>query len=388
LWVVVAGVIVLLTWYVIYMRGVVANLRVEASRVGQMYARVYDALSDPSPDAATTALLDLSRTIRESGVPVIVTDTRGNVTAWANLPRSVQRDRKATDRYAAELGRENRPIVEPGIGTVYYGNTPLVTGLKVIPALQALLVAMFVLAGIYALRTRGRADREQIWAGMARESAHQLGTPLSSLSGWLELLHERDDGDPVLAHALAHMEGDLERLKRVAHRFERIGRPPRREPVDLADIVERVATYFRARVPTLAKTVTVRSVARGERFVVDGDPVLLEWAVESLAKNAIDALAGRGGRVTLSVQELPEGHVRVRVKDNGPGVPRELRKRIFDAGFSTKEKGWGVGLSLARRIVHEGHGGRLVLQPATRGATFDIILEHHKPEHAVQAHDT
>ncbi|HEY8309626.1 MAG TPA: HAMP domain-containing sensor histidine kinase, partial [Gemmatimonadaceae bacterium] len=361
LWAVVFGVVALLTWYVFYMRSVVTDLRAEASRVGKMYARVYDALSDPNTDA-TTALQDLSALMRESGVPIIVTDARGSVTASANLPKDILGSNARIAQYARELARENKPVVEPGVGTVYFGNTRLVEGLRIIPALQALLIAMFLTAGIYALRTRGRADREQIWAGMARESAHQLGTPLSSMSGWIELLRDHDSGDPVMAHALAHMDGDLERLRRVAFRFERIGRPPRREKVDVGDVVERVATYFRARVPTLAKAVTIRSVRRGGSLVVDGDPVLLEWAIESLAKNAIDALAGRGGRVTLSVQELPEGRVRVRVKDNGPGVPRELRKRIFDAGFSTKEKGWGIGLSLARRIVTEGHDGRLLLQ--------------------------
>jgi signal transduction histidine kinase len=376
LWAVVIGVVALLTWYVIYMRGVVTDLRGEASRVGTMYARVYDALNDPDPNAATTALQDLSNTIRESGVPLIVTDTRGAVTASANLPIGVAADSVKLREYVHQLASENRPIVEPGVGTVYFGNTKLVEGLRIVPALQALLIAMFVVAGVYALLTRGRADREQIWAGMARESAHQLGTPLSSLSGWLELLREHEHGDPVMSHAVTHMEGDLERLRRVAFRFERIGRPPRREKVDVGEIVERVAGYFRARVPTLAKTVTIRSVCRGDSLVVDGDPVLLEWAIESLAKNAIDALAGRGGRVTLSASQLPEGRVRVRVKDNGPGVPRELRKRIFEPGFSTKEKGWGIGLSLARRIVTEGHDGRLVLQSGTRGATFDIILEH------------
>lgn len=376
LWAVIFGVAVLLTWYVFYMRSVVTDLRVEASRVGKMYARVYDALSDPDPDAATTALQDLSALIRESGVPVIVTDARGTVTASQNLPPEIHGHAALIARYARELARENKPAVEPGVGTVYFGNTRLVEGLRIVPALQALLIAMFIAAGIYALRTRGRADREQIWAGMARESAHQLGTPLSSMSGWIELLRDHEPGDPVLTHALEHMDGDLERLRRVAFRFERIGRPPRREKVDVGDIVDHVATYFRARVPTLAKAVTIRSVRRGGSLVVDGDPVLLEWAIESLAKNAIDALAGRGGRVTLSAQELPEGRVRIRVKDNGPGVPRELRKRIFDAGFSTKEKGWGIGLSLARRIVTEGHNGRLLLQSGTRGATFDIIIDH------------
>ncbi len=358
------------------MRTVVTDLRVEASRVGKMYARVYDALSDPNPDASTTALQDLSLMIRESGVPVVVTDARGNVSASANLPVGVEGNRARERAYALSLAAQNRPIIEPGIGTVYYGNTRLVDGLRWVPALQAALVATFLLAGIYALLTRVRADREQIWAGMARESAHQLGTPLSSLSGWIELLRDSNSDDPVLTHAVNHMDGDLERLRRVAFRFERIGRPPRRDKVDVAEIVERVASYFRARVPTLAKAVTIRSVFRGESLVVDGDAVLLEWAVESLAKNAIDALAGRGGRVTLSAQQLPEGRVRIRVKDNGPGVPRELRKRIFDPGFSTKEKGWGIGLSLARRIITEGHNGRLVLQSGTRGATFDIILEH------------
>jgi signal transduction histidine kinase len=376
LWLVVFGVVALLTWYVFYMRSVVTDLRAEASRVGKMYARVYDALSDPNPDAATTALQDLSALIRESGVPVIVTDARGAVTASANLPTDIRGNNALIQKYARDLASENKPVVEPGVGTVYFGNTRLVEGLRIVPALQALLIAMFIAAGIYALRTRGRADREQIWAGMARESAHQLGTPLSSMSGWIELLRDHEPGDPVITHALAHMDGDLERLRRVAFRFERIGRPPRREKVDVGAIVEHVATYFRARVPTLAKAVTIRSVQRGESLIVAGDPVLLEWAIESLTKNAIDALAGRGGRVTLSAQELPEGRVRIRVKDNGPGVPRELRKRIFDPGFSTKEKGWGIGLSLARRIVMEGHDGRLLLQSGTRGATFDIILGH------------
>lgn len=363
----------MLAWYVIYAQGIVSDLRLEASRVGRMYARVYDGLNDPNPDAATTALQDLSRQIRESGVPVIVADVRGNVTAYANLPSAIQRDPARARAYIAELDRQNPPIVQPGAGTVHFGNTRLVRGLQIIPLLQTVLIAMMAAAGLYALWTRGRADREQVWAGMARESAHQLGTPLSSLSGWLELLREQE-GDPLVGHAITHMQGDLERLERVAHRFERIGRPPKREKVDMGDLVERVASYFRARVPTLAQTVTIACSRKGTSLLVDGDPVLLEWAIESLTKNAIDALAGRGGKVTLSAREMPEGRVRVRVKDNGPGIPRELRSRIFDAGFSTKEKGWGIGLSLARRIVNENHRGRLVLQPGERGATFDITL--------------
>ena len=366
------GVLALLTWYVIYTRGVVRELRREASRVGLMYARVYNGLTDPNPDAANAALLDLSSYIRESGVPMILTDEQGRPTDKANLPFTASVSSKQTRDYVLELDRQNAPIVERGIGAVHYGNTPLVRGLILIPVLQSILIGMVLVAGAYALRTRGRADREQIWAGMARESAHQLGTPLSSISGWIELLRESEP-DAMTTAALDHMEADLERLKRVATRFERIGRPPRQEAVDLAGLVDRVATYFRARVPTLAQRVTVTSSHQGD-LVIQGDPVLLEWALESLAKNAIDALAGRDGKVEISAELLPEGRVRVRVSDNGPGVPREIRHQIFDPGFSTKEKGWGIGLSLARRIVRDSHGGELILVPSERGATFDMVL--------------
>jgi signal transduction histidine kinase len=363
----------LLVWYVIYTQGVVRELRREASRVGLMYARVYDGLNDPSSDAATTALLDLSRHIRESGVPLIITDQKGNPTDTANLPRALALDSREIRTFVRDLDRQNKPISEGDAGTVHFGNTPLVRGLRIIPLLQAVLIGMFLLAGAYGLRTRGRADREQIWAGMARESAHQLGTPISSMSGWIELLREAG-GDAMTESALAHMDGELERLKRVANRFERIGRPPRKQNVDLGDLVERVANYFRSRVPTLAQRVTVVSSRGDGPLVVSGDPVLLEWAIESLAKNAIDALAGRDGQVEMSATALPEGHVRVRVRDNGPGVPKELGSRIFEPGFSTKDHGWGIGLPLARRIVRDNHGGELLLTPSERGATFDIIL--------------
>jgi signal transduction histidine kinase len=337
-----------------------------------MYARVYNGLSDPDPDAATAALLDLSRHIRESGVPMILTDTRGRATDTANVPFTAPINSTVMRDYLAEIDRQNSPIIEPGVGAVHYGNTPLVRGLILIPVLQSILIAMVLVAGAYALRTRGRADREQIWAGMARESAHQLGTPLSSISGWIELLRETEP-EATTSAALDHMEADLERLERVAHRFERIGRPPRQDSVDLGTLVDRVAAYFRARVPTLAQRVTVSSSHQGE-LVVQGDGVLLEWALESLTKNAIDALAGRDGRVEISAEALPEGRVRVRVADDGPGVPREIRHQIFDPGFSTKEKGWGIGLSLARRIVRDSHGGELLLVPSERGATFDMLL--------------
>ncbi len=373
------GLLLLLGSYVWYTQRVVNELRGEAERSSRMFARVYGALvdTDTSTATGTAALLDLSREIREIGVPVIVTDLRGNPNFYANLPDFgdgfAQPNDRRFDGIVRELDRQNHPLDLPNVGQVHFGNTPLVRGLKIIPLLQVAMLALLIVAGVMVLGVRARAERERVWAGMAREAAHQLGTPLSSLHGWLELMAERST-DPDSESARRHMEGDVERLERVAHRFERIGRPPKLVRIDIGDAVEGVVSYFRARVPTLANSVVV-SFERGEGpLVVPADRVLLEWAVESLVKNAIDALAGRGGTISVRIDRAAGGGARVRVADDGPGIPPKLRRKIFAAGFTTKESGWGIGLPLARRIVEESHHGRLVLVPSDRGAVFDVIF--------------
>jgi signal transduction histidine kinase len=364
---------VLLSSYVVYTRRVVRDLRIEAQRSSRMYARVFRATTDTSEGAGPLVLLDLMQGIRSQGIPLIVTDRAGRATAHANLPAEVGDDPIQLRAYARQLDRENPPVTDSLVGTIHFGNTPLVKWLRIIPALQAATAFILLLAGIYIVRTRGNAERERVWAGMARESAHQLGTPLSSLAGWIELLEDRAEDDGT-RKAVTFMRADLERLDRVAHRFERIGREPRRDPVNVGELVERIATYFRSRVPTLAHAVTIDVQRHDDAIAVRGDPVLLEWALEVLVKNAIDALAGRGGRITLGALPRPEGGASLRVADDGPGIPRELRRRIFEPGFSTKTSGWGIGLSLARRIVEENHGGTLQLAAADRGAAFEIIL--------------
>ena len=383
------GVTMLLAWYVTYTQSVLRELRRAAEREGRIYAQTYRTIFDTATtdreSRYLTALFYLVEQERAAGIPMILTGPHGEVQDYANLRVSARRLRdgkidSATIRTLIPmLARQNAPIEEPNVGRIYYGDSKLVSGLRYVPALQAAAIAMLVGIGLYAFLIRARAEREHVWAGMARESAHQLGTPLSSISGWIALLDDEiaEQGtraDPMLQSAVTNMKADLERLERVAHRFERIGRPPRREPVDVVALVERMAKYFRARVPTRAHTVTIDVKAPAEPLTVKGDAVLLEWVIEALTKNAVDALAGRGGRIELCAESLADGTTRVRVADDGPGVPRELRRRIFDAGYSTKERGWGIGLSLARRIVEENHGGKLVLAPTERGAAFDVIL--------------
>ncbi len=275
------GIAALLISYVGYTQRVVLELGRETNRTARMFARVFAALSDTSADRDPLgALLDLSRQITDMGVPVIVTDLNGDPAAAANLPFEARVDdpaaRARLREFAAELDRQNPPVVEPGVGTVHYGHTPLVVWLRIIPAVQALVLALTVIAGIALLRARGRADREKLWAGMARESAHQLGTPLSSLNGWLELLADSAEDGPA-AVAVSHMRGDLERLERVAHRFERIGRPPRMQSVDIGALVEgspdtsaRVCRPSRIRCAFSRSAAARTSSSRATRFCSSG----------------------------------------------------------------------------------------------------------------------
>ena len=361
----------LLGSYVLFTRTVVVELRREAQRTSEMFGEVL-AAQDPDVDPAS-AILELTNDIRESGVPMIVTDANGNPTATANLPFD-ESDPRARE-WIPRLDAQNTPVVARGLGTnqvIHFGHTRLVRGLQVIPMAQVAILAMLLLAGGYAVQARARADRERVWAGMARESAHQLGTPISSLSGWIELLMDRE-GDELSQRAVGHMSHDIERLERVAHRFERIGRPPQQELVDAVQVLERVTNYFGARVPTLAHAVTMELKTSGE-LPLKGDAVLIEWALEAVVKNAVDALAGRGGKIVVEGARLPEGDIRIRVTDDGPGVPRDLRRRVFEPGFTTKERGWGIGLALAHRIVAEWHRGSLALVPSDRGARFEFIF--------------
>src|SRR5258706_267020 len=364
--------VALLASYVVYTHRVVRDLQAEARRASQRYARVFRAQSDTSESASTQAMLDLARSIREQGVPLIVTNLRGEPTDTANIPASWGGDAARLRTYAGVLDADNAPVVDSLVGQIHFGNSPIVRWMRIIPALQAASALVLLLAAVYIVRTRGNAERERVWAGMARESAHQLGTPLSSLMGWVELLEERNADDTQAA--VAGMRADLLRLDRVAHRFERIGREPRRDAVDVRALVERIADYFRVRVPRLAHAVGIDLMPADEPVSISGDAVLLEWALEVLVKNAIDALGGRGGRITLAFAARPEGGARIVVSDDGPGVPRDLRGRIFEPGFSTKQTGWGIGLSLARRIVEENHCGTLQLAPSDRCARFEIKL--------------
>jgi len=352
---------------------VVRHFQQDAKSISVLFSGVFAGLNDPRPGAEAGALLRLGEHVKSQGVPLVVTDRTGQVTAAANLPFDAPLDDPRVQRYAEMLDLENPPIVDSVVGTVHYGPVPAKRQLTALAVLEGLTVLGIVGVAYLAYRNAMAAQRDRLWVAMAREAAHQMGTPLTSLQGWIEQLRSRPGDVPGLPD---HLAADAERLERVAQRFERIGHTVKREPIALGALANKVAAYFRPRLPRHANPIELRVDTEQNGPVVLGDGILLEWALESLIKNAIDALQGQRGSIPLRTG-VEEAFATLRVLDDGPGVARELRSSIFEAGTSTKTGGWGIGLALVRRVVEDSHGGDLSLEATDRGASFLIRIPLH-----------
>src|SRR5881409_2777456 len=294
---------------------VARHLRNDARETSRLLGQVFAGLNDPREGAAAEALLTLADEVRRLGIPLAVTDTAGRITALDNEPFDDSASESTRRAWITELDRIQPPLSQPGVGTIHYGALPAARAFTALALLQGAMFLCLVVLAIWAMRARVTAARDRLWVAMARESAHQLGTPLMSLTGWIDYL--RENPDTPGSELIPHLEADAERLQRVAKRFERIGRPARREPVGLGTVAERVAAYFRPRLPTLAHSVTIALTSPGAGPTATGDPVLIEWALEVIVKNAVDALSGRGGRIEVEVEAGGgDGMARVTVRDD------------------------------------------------------------------------
>lgn len=367
----------ILVSYVLYTQALADELRTDAQEFSWVYFQVLQAVA--SDEGLTPeGEFEMLQRLAARGIPVVITDETGAPTSVRNLPfeadLSDADDYRRVQDYVAVLDERNPPLVSPEAGMeVHYGEPAFLRRLKWIPWLQALLLVTVVAAGAWVVRTSYAAERERLWSAMARESAHQMGTPLSSLVGWLELMGSDAAAreDPTL---YAEMRDDVERLEKVSRRFELIGRTPPRTHVSVHEILRRLTRYFETRLPSLGSRVRIELDLRAPEPVVLGNEMLLEWAFENLVKNSLDSLAGREGTIRLAFVGLVGDRARYHVSDDGPGVSAAVRNTLFDVGVTTKQSGWGVGLSLARRIFVDMHDGDLRLRPTTSGASFEIEL--------------
>jgi signal transduction histidine kinase len=317
-------------------------------------------------------------------MPLVLSDMDDQPIAWRiyngwetalSHPRNRGRA-TAFIRDARHHGRVRELQVDPPVesGTFYYELLPL-RALQWMPFLQLLLVGAFVWGGVLLYRRAAVDEQAAIWAGLAKESAHQLGTPVSSLMGWLDVLRE---GEQPTGSILDEMEHDVARLERVVGRFSQVGQAPVKGDVDVNAVVREAAGYFRGRLPSRAKRIEIVE-ACAAASPVWGNADLLQWVLENLIRNALDAIEASTadvGVVSVSTRSDPESRcVTIEVRDSGGGVPRSLRRRIFAPGFTTKRHGWGVGLTLARRIVETYHGGRIRLAESSPvGSVFEVRL--------------
>jgi signal transduction histidine kinase len=374
--------VLLLGWYVYYTQQIYRRAQVNSEVLSRIFSEVQEGLLARTPASETEALLTMQGIVTESGVPLVVMGPGDTVLAYANLPFEVDEltppGQERIRAYVQVLDQTHAPIGDTTLQHIHYGDSPEVRNLRLIPWLQAGGLLLTVSIGLLVIRYQRRAESEKAWTAMARELAHQLGTPLSSLAGWLEVLRLPQAERPgrLREGEIASSIGeDLERLERISHRFELIGTEPELESLQLRQVVRDLEQYLAARIPRLAR--------KGIDLLVDippglpevkGNEVLLVWALENVVKNALDALAGRGGKITIYAREVGGGWVSLRIRDTGPGVDPEIRDKIFEPGVTTKSGGWGVGLALSRRIVEGVHKGRIELLESTEGTTFQIRL--------------
>ena len=279
----------------------------------------------------------------------------------------------------AEMDRTRPPIKVAYQDTVilsylHYGESALVVQLRWLPYMELAVAALFILIGYISFSYIKRSEQSNIWVGMARETAHQLGTPISSMLGWVELLKEESSGDKKAMDTLLDMENDLHRLQKIADRFSKIGSKPDLHEENVTDVIGTVTEYFQRRIPQTGKKVHL--------VVESTNPVhahmnreLFEWVIENLTKNALDAIEDGNGTIAFSISEH-RNHVFIDISDTGKGIITKNRNNVFRPGFSTKKRGWGLGLSLSKRIIETYHSGRLVLKESNPGfkTTFRIKL--------------
>ena len=331
------------------------------------------------PDTNTDLNLVLKVIEDNNSIPVIVIDDEQEITAFRNvtihkktvadsllyLQSEVQRMKKLHRFIRIKLESSDNYI------DVCYDESLMIKRLNIYPYIQLGVVLIFVLVAIFALLTSKKAEQNKVWVGLSKETAHQLGTPISSLMAWTEVLKENYPEDELIPE----MESDVRRLELIAERFSKIGSIPELSSVDLLEVMNRVADYMSHRT---SNKVVIEKVFPREAVILKLNAALFEWVIENLFKNAVDAMDGRG-KITLFVQD--EGRrVAIEVTDTGKGIRKKDLKNVFKPGFTTKKRGWGLGLSLAKRIVEEYHSGKIfvVASELGKGTTFRIELNNNQ----------
>lgn len=371
-----------------YTQSLVQKLQEKERQIVELYAKGIEYVANTSsPDVDITFLFD--NIIKPIDFPLILTgpDDEVNLESRTDIRNIVYDTTFSKEQLKtffaekiAEMDAQHNPILVTYEDTliltkIHYGDSELITQLRFYPYLQIIIAALFIILGYIGFSNIKKNEQSNIWVGMAKETAHQFGTPISSLMGWLEMLklHYKDP-DKVLDTA-EEITNDVEKLNKITYRFSKIGSTPELKKKIVFEEIKRVTEYFQRRLPQTGKIVAL-NLNGNKNVCAEINSVLFDWVIENLVKNALDAIDHKDGKIDISVVEGRKT-VDIEITDNGKGIEMKRRRDVFRPGYSTKRRGWGLGLSLSKRIIEGYHNGKLFVKSSVpgQGTTFRIILE-------------
>ncbi len=360
-----------------YTQLLVKDLREDNREIVRLYANLIANIVQDDNDANLDFVFE--NIIQKVKFPLIQTDIENNIQMWKNLPEDIKTKEqiysfmKFSDEYNAPIPLTYRDenIEEITLGYLHYGDSAIVAKIQLWSYIEIMAIGIFIFLGFSGFSFIRNNEKKHIWVGMARETAHQLGTPVSALMGWVEWMKEYPNKTQEI---IPEIETDLQRLEQISRRFSNMGSKSDFEEFDLSARMETIIKYLAKRLPSLGKKVQlVNDIEPGIMIIANGS--LLAWSIENIIRNGIDSIEKGHGIVSVSVKkELND--IKIRIKDNGKGIPKKDWRNIFRPGFSTKQAGWGLGLSLANRIIEDIHDGdlKVIESSDTDGTIFEIML--------------
>ena len=371
-----------------YTQNLVTKLQERERSIVELYAKGIEYLANStSADVDLTFLFD--NIIKPIDFPIILTDSSNSINPENSLDiKNVKFDSTSTleqkKSYLQKLLKEMDEIHQPInvayadtiiLQRIHYGDSELIKQLKFYPYLQIIIAALFIIIGYIGFSQIKRSEQSNIWVGMAKETAHQFGTPISSLMGWIEMMKINYQKPDAILDISEEISSDVEKLSKITYRFSKIGAKPEIKNQIVYDEVKKVTEYFNRRLPQTGKTVDL-TVSGDQTCCAQMNGELFEWVLENLIKNALDAIETQNGKINIGIVESKK-NIEIEVSDNGKGIDLRRRKDVFRPGYSTKKRGWGLGLSLSKRIVEGYHGGKIFVKNSApnEGTTFKILLK-------------
>ena len=358
----------------IYTQFLVRSLKVEERKKVEIWAEATRLIN--SADSTQNLEFLLSIIENNNTVPVILTDSHDNIIAARNIEEAKIQNRGLIRTRLERMKDGNDPIIiDLGGGftnLIYYKDSIILSQLIYYPYVQLGFIILFILASYLALSSSRKAEQNRVWVGMSKETAHQLGTPTTSMSGWIEILQNNYPDIPVIKELAL----DVKRLEKVTERFSRIGSKPSLTEENVKGLIHNSVNYLQSR--SSSKVLFILPFTPDEEINIPVNPALFEWVIENVCKNAIDAMEG-DGEITIRVEEA-EKYAVIDIYDTGKGIPKSVYKKIFNPGFTTKKRGWGLGLSLAKRIIEEYHNGKIFVKSSEigKGTCIRIMMKNGK----------